>query len=199
VNLLTRQLDIRASIVDQIAFVTHTPQTHILELDSLLGAIHQIPEIVEFVRVLLDAQSTYDADQASHETWRRPSLFESILELSHATQVETNLSARLDSKDFDRFLAEARNLGAFPDLRAYINLYEDKKPFSSQLKIILQTDCQPPGSFFVTTHGLCGLCMAGARVGDQVAIHFRDVPGWEEVPFIIRQNHNDTHAMVSVA
>jgi hypothetical protein len=194
----TRQLVVRVSTVDEIVWLIDMPQIQ----SEIEDSVTRLDKIQAFFDFLLAAHSIYNADQDVHEPpWREQSLFESILEMPHVARSGTTLSAPLNSTDFDRLLDKTRSLGKFPNRSALDSLYRAMEPFSSELKLVLETyhESQPRISFFVTARGLCGLCMLGAQIGDQVVILFRDAPGWMEVPYVVRSNGDETHSMVSVA
>ena len=189
------------SIVDQVVHLVYVPQTRLYEPDTPLpdAESHDTPDVVTFFEFLSNAHSAHKANQELHEPWKLGPLFESILEMPRAISLETTLFASLHAPEFDQLLDEVQGLGIFPNPSASVNLFRARKPFSEQLWSMLRTERQTPVSFFITRQGLCGLCMPGARIGDQVAVLFREAPGWKEVPFVIRENGNVTHAMVYVA
>jgi hypothetical protein len=198
VHLPSCQLVVRASTVDNIAYIEDFPRIRLSEKDIQDPARHDL-EVQDFFEFLLVAHSIYKRGQDVNEKWGQRSLFESILEMPQATRRKTPLSAPLNSSDFDRLLVEAQNLGSSPNRSALCSLYEAMEPFSSELRLALEIDSEFPVSFIVTVQGLCGLCMPGAQIEDQVVILIRDAPGWIEVPFVVRSNGDETHSMISVA
>jgi hypothetical protein len=197
VHLPARQLVVHVSTVDEIVWLTDMPQVRY----EVPCSVTRLDEIQAFFDFLLAAHSIYSANQDVHVPWRQQSLFECTLEMPQATKRSKTLFEPLSSTNFDRLLDQARDLGKFPDRSALNSLYRAMMPFSSELKSVLETHyvLQPRISFFVTVQGLCGLCMPGAQIGDQVVILFRDAPGWMEVPYVVRSNGDETHSMVSVA
>ena len=89
--------------------------------------------------------------------------------------------------------------GVWDDSVLHFSWYLYVQPVVYSLCQLLRRFSRRTCSFFVTQHGLGGLCMPGAKVGDPVAILFRKMPGCIEVPFIIRDRPDGCFSMVSVA
>jgi hypothetical protein len=80
-----------------------------------------------------------------------------------------------------------------------IAAYEYSEPLSSLLYEMLITRSVFRTSFFITGHGLCGLCMPGARSGDTVSVLFHGNPDYPNLPFIIRPRDDGWYSMVAIA
>jgi hypothetical protein len=192
------QLIVRTSMVDEIACIIDFPRQQKFDADTRGPAASAI-EAYAFVEFLSVAQVSYRRDQDVHGKWGQRSLFESLQEMPQASRRKLSISALLNSPNFDQLLDEIQDLGSPPDQTALSSLYRDKKPLLSELMSSVLISSEVPISFFVTLHGLCGLCMPGAQIGDQVVILFRDAAGWIEVPFVVRSNGVETYSMISVA
>ena len=89
--------------------------------------------------------------------------------------------------------------GVWDDSVLQFSWYLYVQPIVYNLCQLLRRFSRRKCSFFVTKHGLGGLGMPGAKVGDAVTILFRKTPGCIEVPFIIRDRADGCFSMVSVA
>jgi hypothetical protein len=88
---------------------------------------------------------------------------------------------------------------ATPGEAEAIAAYEYSQPLSSLLYEMLITESVFRMSFFITKHGLCGLCMPGAQTGDTVSVLFHGNTDYPNPPFIIRPREDGRYSMITIA
>jgi hypothetical protein len=101
--------------------------------------------------------------------------------------VEAGVSDAEFSENFEAFT------GAAPDLTNYAQV-----GIANSLRRFLSLDDAAPFSFFTTQSGICGLCTAGAQVGDELVMLLRGEQD-AEVPFVTRKRNDGCHSMITVA
>lgn len=94
---------------------------------------------------------------------------------------------------------DVRMIDAWDDSVLQFSWYLYVQPVVYSLCQLLKRFSRRKCSFFVTKHGLGGLCMPGAKAGDQIAILFRKMPACIEIPFLVRDRTDGCYSMVSVA
>jgi len=96
-------------------------------------------------------------------------------------------------------IPDVRMTEAWDDFMLQFSWYLYVQPVVYSLCNLLKRFSRRKCLFFVTKLGLGGLCMPGAKVGDEVGILFRKMPGCIEVPFVVRNRSDSCYSMVSVA
>jgi hypothetical protein len=196
-----RDLMSEASLVDEIEYLIRCPSKQVV-LASLnphqkdLSGLRKFAQqaITDFVHFLSEAQRLYSKGLAASQPWdqgRSSTLWQLIL---HGPKTRDGDSLVFNPRTImynEQFAAMIK------DVADPVAAYLGSEPLSGVLnRNLLSLNSM---SFFVTKHGLGGFCMDGAEVGDTVAVLFRDISDFPDIPFIIRPRDDGSYAMITVA
>jgi hypothetical protein len=199
IDRLSRRLEVNASIIDKVAHIMTWPRSTLRKEDvASPGPNVRTLLLFEF---LIAAYESYDTIHHPHELWQRQTFLDTVMSMPGGTRLQSLWPLTPDPRDFDHLMIEARKLinAPDPDMNELSALYDSNKLLSTRLNVILQAAPGVTVSQFVTEHGLMGLCMPGVQTDDVVVMLFRNQPGWPEIPFVLRENDDNTYCMVAMA